>query len=113
MLFSYLCELTPVCSRARILGLLGACGITGGIVAGGVAILTVPQTGKSVIIENKEHFSAWHRYLLLITFPTLGAVLGLFWLPESPRYLLESGQEVDALAIYQVYLFKNRFCTSI
>lgn len=101
-LFSYLCELTALSSRARILGLLGACGIAGGILAGGVAILTVPLTGQMVMLENKEHFSAWHRYLLLITFPTLGAILGLFWLPESPRYLLESGREVEALAIYQV-----------
>lgn len=100
--------MTPLSSRARILGLLGACGITGGILAGGVAILTVPLTGQMVMLENKEHFSAWHRYLLLITFPTLGAILGLFWLPESPRYLLESGREVEALAIYQVITIQAR-----
>lgn len=105
---SYLCELTPQNNRARILGLLGACGIAGGLLAGGVAILTVPMTGQAVVLENKEHFSAWHRFLLLVTLPTIGAVLGLFWLPESPRYLLESGREVEALAIYQKMYRTNR-----
>lgn len=96
-----MCELTPLCNRTRILGLLGACGIAGGILCGAVALVTVPLTGQMVAQENKEHFSAWHRYLLLIILPTLVAILGLFWLPESPRYLLESGREVDALHIYQ------------
>ena len=77
-------------------------GISGGILAGGIAILTVPLTGQAVMLENKEHFSAWHRYLLFMTLPTLASILGLFWLPESPRYLLESGREVEALQIYQV-----------
>lgn len=99
---SYVCELTPLNNRPRILGLLGAIGIAGGVLAGGVAVVTVPLTGQMVVLENKEHFSAWHRYLLLMALPTLGAILGLFWLPESPRFLLENGREVEALAIYQV-----------
>lgn len=88
--------------RARVLSILAVCGVAGGILAGGIAILTVPLTGQMVMLENKEHFSAWHRYLLLITLPTIGSILGLFWLPESPRYLLENSREVEALAIYQV-----------
>lgn len=98
----YLCELTPVNFRARMLGLLGALGIAGGLFAGAIATVTVPETGQKVIQENKEHFSAWHRYLLLSTLPTFASILGLFWLPESPRYLLENSREVEALTIYQV-----------
>lgn len=98
----YLCELTPVNFRARILGLLGAFGVAGGLVAGAIATITVPATGQKVMLENKEHFSAWHRYLLLSSLPTFVSILGLFWLPESPRYLLENSREVEALTIYQV-----------
>jgi len=43
------------------LGLLGALGATGGLIAGGLAVLTVPSTGQALMLENKEHFSAWHR----------------------------------------------------
>lgn len=105
---SYICELTPSNSRGRILGLLGAFGVMGGLIAGGLAILTVPETGQMVILENKEHFSAWHRYLLLCTLPTIFSILGLFWLPESPRFLLENGREVEALQIYQKIYRNNR-----
>ncbi|XP_055635000.1 synaptic vesicle glycoprotein 2A-like [Toxorhynchites rutilus septentrionalis] len=104
----YLCELTPVNFRARMLGLLGALGTAGGMFAGAVATVTVPETGQKVIQENKEHFSAWHRYLLLSTLPTFASILGLFWLPESPRYLLENSREVEALTIYQKIYQNNR-----
>lgn len=101
---SYLCEISPGYARTRILSLLGTLGISGAVFAGGIAIITVPQTGQEVMLENKEHFSAWHRYLLIISLPTVISILGLFWLPESPRWLLDNGREVDALSIYQVKL---------
>lgn len=104
----YLCELTPVNFRSRVLGLLGAFGVAGGLVAGAIATSTVPETGQKVVLENKEHFSAWHRYLLLNTLPTFASILGLFWLPESPRYLLENSREVEALTIYQKIYQSNR-----
>lgn len=79
-----------------------ACGLAGGMLASGTAMFTVPTTGQSVMLENKEHFSAWHGYLLIVTLPTLAAIFGMLWLPESPRYLLDCGREVESLAIYQV-----------
>lgn len=36
------------------------------------------------------------------------AILGLFILPESPRYLLENNREVEALSIYQRIYRQNR-----
>lgn len=104
----YLCELTPSNNRSRLMGLLGSIGLAGGLIAGGLAKLTVPETGQLITLENKEHFSAWHRYLLFCTIPTVFAILGLFWLPESPRYLLENGREVEALQIYQKIYRSNR-----
>lgn len=99
---SYLCEVTPLSCRARVIALLGTLGIAGGIFAGAVAMAVVPSTGQMIVIENKEHFSAWHRYLLLMTIIPIISTILLFWLPESPRYLLASGNEVEALATYQV-----------
>lgn len=58
---SYLCELSPSSCRGRVLGLLGAFGVAGGLTAGLLAIYNVPETGQMVILENKEHFSVWHR----------------------------------------------------
>lgn len=77
----------------------------------------VPVTGQMIVIENKEHFSAWHRYLLLMTIIPIISTILLFWLPESPRFLLANGNEVEALATYQVsfvsYNTKQIYLSSI
>lgn len=100
--------------RARVTAFLNTIGISGGIFAGAVAISVIPLTGQSIVIENKEHFSAWHRYLLLMTIIPIISTILLCWLPESPRYLLANGNEVDALATYQVResTFESRENTS-
>jgi len=33
------------------------------------------------------------------------AIIGFVFLPESPRYLLEAGREVEAMMVYQVIIF--------
>lgn len=105
---AYVCEVTPPAWRARMVAVVSVFGLCGALMAGSIAMVVVPLTGQQVMLENREHFSAWHRYLLLVTLPTVAAVLGLFWLPESPRYLLECGREVEALAIYQRIYRENR-----
>lgn len=90
---SYLCEITPLSSRARAIAFLCTLGISGGIFAGAVAMSMLPLTGQMVVMENKQHFSAWHRYLLLLTIIPIISTILLFWLPESPRYLLGKKQK--------------------
>lgn len=107
--YSYLCEITPLSGRSRVMAFLGTLGIAGGIFAGAVAISVVPTTGQMVIVENKEHFSAWHRYLLLMTIIPIISTIAICWLPESPRFLLTSGKEVEALTTYQVNLTLSIF----
>ncbi|XP_063699909.1 synaptic vesicle glycoprotein 2C-like isoform X3 [Culicoides brevitarsis] len=104
----YIAELSPPSVRARFLGIFGVFGIAGGILAGYLATLVLPSTGQEIMIENKEHFSAWHRYLLLGSLPTIFSLFGLFWLSESPRWLLENGREVEALGVYQNIYKTNR-----
>lgn len=85
---SYLCEVTPLSGRARVMAFLGTFGVAGGIFAGAVAMAIIPATGQAVIAENRQHFSAWHRYLLLMTIVQIIATILITWLPESPRHLL-------------------------
>lgn len=85
---SYLCEVTPLSGRARVTAFLGTIGISGGIFAGAVAMAIIPLTGQAVIAENRQEFSAWHRYLLLMTIVQIIGTILIFWLPESPRHLL-------------------------
>lgn len=82
----------------------GTLGISGGIFAGACAMAIIPLSGQQIVIENRHrlHFSAWHRYLLLVSIIPIISTILLCWLPESPRYLLANGNEVEALATYQV-----------
>ena len=59
--------------------------------------------GLSVIENEKEHFSRWREFLLICCIPSFLALFGLLFMPESPRYLLEAGREVEAMLVYQVY----------
>lgn len=86
----------------RVIALLCTLGISGGIFAGACAMSLIPLTGEQIVTENKQHFSAWHRYLLLMSVVQVISTILLCWLPESPRFLLANGNEVEALATYQV-----------
>jgi hypothetical protein len=57
--------------------------------------------GLQVAEDSSEHFSAWHQFLLLCTLPCFAAIAGLIFSPESPRHLLEVGQDVEAMLAYQ------------
>uniref|UniRef100_A0A336N197 CSON009553 protein n=1 Tax=Culicoides sonorensis TaxID=179676 RepID=A0A336N197_CULSO len=104
----YIAEISPPFVRARFLGVFAVFGVAGALLAGYLAVLVLPSTGQEIMIENKEHFSAWHRYLLLGSLPTIFSLFGLFWLSESPRWLLENGREVEALGVYQNIYKTNR-----
>lgn len=105
--FTYLAECCPRLSRSRWVGLLVAAGALGGVYAALLAWVVVPTTGEMVVLENKEHFSAWHRFLLLCCLPALCSTIGLIFLPESPRYLVEVGRDVEAMMVYQKIYKKN------
>lgn len=103
--FAYLAECCPRLSRSRWIGLLVAAGALGGVYAALLAWAVVPTTGEMVVLENKEHFSAWHRFLLLCCLPALCSTVGLIFLPESTRYLVEAGRDVEAMMVYQVFFY--------
>ncbi|KAH9638160.1 hypothetical protein HF086_009188 [Spodoptera exigua] len=100
--YTYCGEIWWRARRGAALGALAAAAGAGGAAAAALSAAVLPQNGASTLIENKEHFSAWHRYLLLCTIPILASLVSLIWTQESPRYLLDVGREVDAMMVYQV-----------
>ncbi|XP_033226179.1 synaptic vesicle glycoprotein 2B-like isoform X2 [Belonocnema kinseyi] len=105
--FAYVAECCPRSSRGRWVGALVCAGALGGVYAALLAMAIVPTTGDMIVLENKEHFSAWHRFLLLCCLPALSSTIGLIFLPESPRYLVEAGRDVEAMMVYQRIYKKN------
>ena len=55
-----------------------------------------------MVIEERAHFSSWRVFLLVCNLPSILALLGLTFMPESPRFLLEAGREIEAMRVYQV-----------
>ncbi|XP_052754217.1 synaptic vesicle glycoprotein 2A-like isoform X3 [Galleria mellonella] len=115
--YVYAGELAAGGGRRAALAAALAAAAGGALLAPALAAATLPLTGATTLIENKEHFSAWHRYLLLCTLPILASLISLIWTPESPRYLLEVGREVDAMMVYQFWqaffqLFSSAYRTT-
>ncbi|XP_011301471.1 synaptic vesicle glycoprotein 2B-like isoform X1 [Fopius arisanus] len=105
--FAYVAECCPRSSRGRWTGILVAAASLGGVYAALLAWAVVPTTGEMVVLENKEHFSAWHKFLLFCCLPAVCSTIGLVFLPESPRYLVEAGHDVEAMMVYQRIYKRN------
>ncbi|XP_057322020.1 synaptic vesicle glycoprotein 2B-like [Microplitis mediator] len=99
--FVYIAECCPHISRSKWTSILISAGALGGVYAALLAWIVVPTTGEMVVLENKEHFSAWHRFLLMCWIPAVCATISLIFIPESPRYLIEAGHDVEAMMVYQ------------
>ncbi|XP_048001986.1 synaptic vesicle glycoprotein 2A-like [Leguminivora glycinivorella] len=99
--YSYCYEISPRQHRRRLLSILVIAHGVGALLAAALAHAVLPPTGADALLDDKEHFSAWHRYLLLCTLPILASLVSLIWTQESPRYLLDVGREVDAMLVYQ------------
>ncbi|XP_063370668.1 synaptic vesicle glycoprotein 2C-like [Cydia amplana] len=99
--YSYCYEVSPRPHRRRLLSILVIAHGVGALLAAALAHAVLPPTGADALLDDKEHFSAWHRYLLLCTLPILASLVSLIWTQESPRYLLDVGREVDAMLVYQ------------
>ncbi|XP_075988256.1 synaptic vesicle glycoprotein 2C-like [Anticarsia gemmatalis] len=99
--YTYLGEMWYRSRRRHALLACPAAAAGGALLAAALGAAVLPPTGPTTLLENNEHFSAWHRYLLLCTLPILASLVSLIWTQESPRYLLDVGREVDAMMLYQ------------
>ncbi|KRT84537.1 hypothetical protein AMK59_163, partial [Oryctes borbonicus] len=66
-----------------------------------LAHLILPTDGADIVSDNQEHWSSWHKMLMVNNLPIVTCMIGLIWTSESPRYLLEASREVEALEVYQ------------
>ncbi|KAJ9598659.1 hypothetical protein L9F63_010674, partial [Diploptera punctata] len=108
IVFAYYSEFLCKADRSKYLSWLLTFWALGGVLVAIIAWAILPRTGEGVVLENKEHFSAWHQFLLVCSLPSLAAIIGLVFMPESPRYLLEAGREVEAMMVYQkIYKTNN------
>ncbi|XP_019877927.2 synaptic vesicle glycoprotein 2B-like isoform X2 [Aethina tumida] len=99
--FSYLTETCSRATRSRYSGILHSLWPLGAVFTSIISYVTMPSQGADIVQDNREHWSSWHKFLILSILPIIACIIGLMWASESPRYLLEASREVEALAVYQ------------
>jgi len=77
--WALLSEVTPIRQRSKTVLLMHVFWTIGSVVAAAIAIGAVNGLG-------------WRYYLLIISSPSIVFLIASWWIPESPRYLLISGQ---------------------
>lgn len=65
-------------------------------------------SGITVVLDEELHFSSWRIFLVVCSLPSFAAVIGLYHMPESPRFLLEKGREVEAMMVYKVSIMTSK-----
>ncbi|KAG8190263.1 hypothetical protein JTE90_025780 [Oedothorax gibbosus] len=100
IVFTYYGEFLVKRNRGRHLSWLLIFWGIGGLYTAVIAwlMITEPEEGNQLL---GSRLSSWRIFLVVCATPALITVFGLFFLPESPRYLLECGRDVEAMYVYQ------------
>ncbi|KAK8381186.1 hypothetical protein O3P69_008212 [Scylla paramamosain] len=101
IVFAYYCEFVTQAERGRQLSWLLVFWAIGGVFTALMAWIIIPRTGITVVLDEELHFSSWRIFLVVCSLPSFAAVIGLYHMPESPRFLLEKGREVEAMMVYK------------
>lgn len=100
VIFSYFSEFMPRLRRGAMISALATFWMAGNILTAGLAWLVIPY--------NWVHFESWRVFVLLCSVPSLSSALVFkTLLPESPKFLMETGQEKEAAHVFQLMLKWN------
>lgn len=92
--FSYFSEFMPRLRRGSMISALAAFWMAGNILAAGLAWIVIPL--------DLTHFKSWRLFVLLCSVPSLSsAVVFKILMPESPKFLMETGQEREAARVFE------------
>ncbi|CAH1126950.1 unnamed protein product [Ceutorhynchus assimilis] len=99
-LTTYLSELHCATQRSRAQFLLGIIYSTGTLFLPVLAILVLPLDFR---IELSQYFvfHSWSLYLFLCAFAPLTSAIAFIFLPESPKFLMTTGKNEEALKIFR------------
>ncbi|KAH8897183.1 general substrate transporter [Thozetella sp. PMI_491] len=86
---TYLVEMAPPDRRGFVAGLYWACWLLGAIISAAVG-----YGARSIGGEW-----SWRTICIVMAGPAVGCILSLFFIPESPRWLLSRGRESEALEV--------------
>ncbi|XP_067827479.1 synaptic vesicle glycoprotein 2B-like isoform X4 [Heptranchias perlo] len=104
IVFSYFSEFLSREKRGEHLSWLCMFWMIGGIYASIMAWSIIPHYGWGFSMGMSFQFHSWRLFVVVCALPCLSSLIGLLFMPESPRYLLEIGKHDEAwMVLKQIY----------
>ncbi|XP_033214711.1 synaptic vesicle glycoprotein 2B-like isoform X2 [Belonocnema kinseyi] len=97
LLFTYIGEFQPKKFRKRILSWMEAAWILGLLILPNLAWIILPL--QFAYESEYFFFRSWNFFILVCCLPAELIALALFFFPETPKYLAETGQNVKLLKV--------------
>lgn len=99
VIWSYFAEFQPKAKRGSMLSFMAAFWTLGNLFVAGLAWIIIPSnigfTGPSFV------YNSWRIFLLICAVPSFIVAVLLFFLPESPKFLLTRGRVDEAMEIFK------------
>uniref|UniRef100_A0A8C5I773 Major facilitator superfamily (MFS) profile domain-containing protein n=1 Tax=Gouania willdenowi TaxID=441366 RepID=A0A8C5I773_GOUWI len=99
IVFSFFAEVLSREKRGEHLSWLCMFWMIGEIYASAMAWAIIPHYGWSFSMGSAYQFHSWRVFVVVCALPCVCAVVGLTFLPESPRFYLEVGKHDEAWMI--------------
>jgi len=105
VIWSYFAEFQPKSKRGSMLSFMAAFWTFGNLFVAGLAWLIIP-TGIGFVTPLFV-YNSWRIFLMVCSLPSFVVAFLLFYLPESPKFLLSQGKQEKALAIFRGIFVTN------
>ncbi|XP_028678737.1 synaptic vesicle glycoprotein 2B-like [Erpetoichthys calabaricus] len=99
IVYAYFSEFLCREKRGEHLSWLCMFWMIGGIYASSMAWGIIPHYGWGFSMGTHYQFHSWRVFILMCILPALSSLIGLVFMPESPRFLLENGKHDEAWMI--------------
>ncbi|XP_070763352.1 synaptic vesicle glycoprotein 2B-like isoform X2 [Enoplosus armatus] len=99
IVYTYFSEFLQMDKRGEHLSWLCMFWMIGGIYASFTAWGIIPRYGWGFSMGTEFQFHSWWVFILAAALPAIASLVGLTYMPESPRFLLENGKHDEAWMI--------------
>ncbi|XP_023253209.1 synaptic vesicle glycoprotein 2B-like [Seriola lalandi dorsalis] len=99
IVYSYFSEFLQMDKRGEHLSWLCMFWMVGGIYASFTAWGIIPRYGWGFSMGTEFQFHSWRVFVLVAALPAIMSLVGLSFMPESPRFLLENAKHDEAWMI--------------
>ncbi|MEQ2304325.1 hypothetical protein AMECASPLE_025862, partial [Ameca splendens] len=89
IVYTYFAEFLQMDKRGEHLSWLCMFWMLGGLYASFTAWGIIPHYGWGFTIGTQFQMHSWRLFMFVCLFPALAALIGIVFMPESPRFLLE------------------------